>query len=77
MSPGTGGQPGGRALRKYMHICIDGVGVGRITEDYIILLVYLPTSYIIILLVHSQRPKMNGKNRKSLPQPLMKKGCIS
>ena len=30
------GQPGGRALRKYMHICIDGVGVGRITEDYII-----------------------------------------
>ena len=22
---------------------------------------YLPTSYIIILLVHSQRPKMNGK----------------
>jgi len=27
---------GGRALRKYMHICIDGVGVGRITEDYII-----------------------------------------
>ena len=27
-----------------MHICIDGVGVGRITEDYIIVLV--PT-YII------------------------------
>ena len=29
----------GAALRKYMHICIDGVGVGRITEDYIIVLV--------------------------------------
>jgi len=31
-----------------MHICIDGVGVGRITEDYIIVLV--PT-YIISLII--------------------------
>ena len=44
LSEKTNSVTGGRALRKYMHICIDGVGVGRITEDYIIVLV--PT-YII------------------------------
>jgi len=62
MSPGTGGQPGGQGITEvyaYLHRWRWSRKDHRRLHNSFS--TYLPTSYIIILLVHSQRPKMNGK----------------